>query len=120
MRELGIVAAVTGFMCLLSGAWFAPWETLYYNGIWVTALGFVVGVPTGFIYHIRLYQVLNPRGELPRGWYWRPLRFNTCLLPEERPSVMSWCYVGGLGFVVICIGLLMMGAGVSMAFFRGV
>ncbi|MDH3729011.1 MAG: hypothetical protein OER77_15880, partial [Myxococcales bacterium] len=67
-----------------------------------------------------LYQVLNPRGELSRGWYWRPLRFNTCLLPEERPSVMSWCYVGGLGFVVICVGLLMMGVGVSMAFFRGV
>lgn len=120
MRELGIVGAITALMCLLSGVWFAPWETLYYNGVWVTALGFAVGVPTGLIYHLRLYQVLHPRGELPRGWYWRPLRFNTCLLPEERRSVMSWCYVGGLGFVVICVGLLIMGAGVSMAFFRGV
>ena len=107
-------------MCLLSGAWFASWETLYYGGIWVTLVGFVVGVPTGFIYHVKLYQVLNPRGELPPGWYWRPLQFNACLLSDERPSVMSWCYVGGLGFVVICVGLLMMGVGVSMAFFRGV
>lgn len=120
MRELAIVAGIAALMCLLSSIWFASWETLYYNGIWVTALGFAIGVPTGIVYHVRLYQVLNPRGELPRGWYWRPLRFNTCLLPQERKSVMSWCYVGGLGFVVICLGLLLMGGGVSIAFLRGV
>ena len=119
MRELGIVAVVSALMCLLSGAWFTPWETLYYSGIWVTAAGFVVGVPTGFVYHVRLFQVLNPRGELPRGWIWRPLGFNARLRPEERPGVMAWCYVGGLGFVIICLGLLMMGTGVSMAIIRG-
>jgi hypothetical protein len=74
MRELGIVAALSGFMCLLSGVWFTPWETLYYTGIWVTFAGFVLGVPTGFVYHVRLFQVLRPRGELPPGWYWRPIR----------------------------------------------
>jgi len=120
MRELGIVAAITSLMCLLSGVWFSDWETLYYNGIWVTAAGFLLGVPTGFVYHVRLYQVLAPRGELPSGWYWKPLRFNACLQKDERRSVMSWCYVGGFGFLVICLGLLMMGAGVSMALFRGV
>jgi hypothetical protein len=119
MRELGIVAVVSAFMCLLSGVWFAPWETLYYGGIWVTFAGFVVGVPTGFIYHVRLFQVLRRRGDLPPGWYWRPLRFNTRLRPEERAGVMAWCYVGGLGFLVICAGLLLMGAGVSMAVIRG-
>jgi hypothetical protein len=119
MRELGIVAAVSAFMCLLSGAWFTPWETLYYTGIWVTLAGFVVGVPTGFVYHVRLFQALSPRGELPRGWYWRPLRFNALLQPKERAGVMVWCYVGGLGFVIICLGLLLMGTGVSMALVRG-
>ena len=119
MRELGIVAALTAFMCLLSGVWFTPWETLYYGGIWIVFAGFVVGVPTGLVYHVRLYQVLHPRGELPRGWFWRPLRFNARLQPEERPRVMAWCYVGGLGFVVICLGLVLMGAGVSMAVIRG-
>ena len=119
MRELGIVAAVISVMLLLSGVWLMPWESLYYGGIWVTAAGFLVGVPTGFIYHVRLYQVLHPRGELPGGWFWRPLRYNTCLRPEERNSVMSWCYIGALGFAVICLGLLMMAAGVSMALFRG-
>ena len=120
MRELGIVAAITAVMCLLTGVWFTPWETLYYGGIWVAVAGFVVGVPTGFIYHLRLYQTLHPRGDLPAGWFWRPIRYNSRLLPEERPRVMSWCYIGGLGFVVICFGLLMMGAGVSMAIFQGV
>lgn len=120
MRELGIVVALIAAMLLLSGIWLTPWEYLYYGGLWVTAAGFVVGVPTGFIYHVRLYQVLHPRGELPPGWFWRPIRFNSRLRKEERGSVMSWCYVGGLGFVVICLGLLMMGAGVSMALLRGV
>jgi ABC-type proline/glycine betaine transport system permease subunit len=64
MRELGIVAAISALMCLFSGVWFTPWETLYYNGIWATVAGFVVGVPTGFVYHVRLYQVLHPRGAL--------------------------------------------------------
>ena len=119
MRELGIVAALSAFMCLLSGVWFTPWETLYASGIWLTLAGFVVGVPTGFIYHVRLFQVLRPRGELPRGLYWRPLRFNACLPREERAGVMVWCYIGGLGFLVICLGLVLMGAGVSMALIRG-
>ncbi|MBW1831196.1 MAG: hypothetical protein DRH23_10450 [Deltaproteobacteria bacterium] len=119
MRELGIVVALSALMCLLSGVWFAPWEVLYSSGIWLTLAGFVVGVPTGFIYHVRLFQVLRPRGELPRGWYWRPLRFNACLRREERARVMVWCYVGGLGFVIICLGLVLMGAGVSMALIRG-
>jgi hypothetical protein len=113
MRELGIVAAISALMCLLSAVWFTPWETLYYSGIWVAVAGFAVGVPTGFVYHVRLYRVLNPRGELPRGWYWRPIRFNSCLRPEERTGV------GGVGFAIICLGLLLMGAGVSMALIRG-
>ncbi|MGB8332450.1 MAG: hypothetical protein WCE62_20165 [Polyangiales bacterium] len=119
MRELGIVAAISALMCLASGVWFTPWETLYYNGVWITVAGFLFGVPTGFVYHLRLYQVLHPRGELPPGWFWRPLRFNSRLRDEERRAVMVWCYVGGLGFAVICFGLLLMGAGVSMALIRG-
>ncbi len=119
MREFGIVAGVTAFMCLLSGIWFTPWETLYYGGIWVTLAGFVVGVPTGFVYHVRLFRVLAPRGELPRGWFWRPIRFNARLQPEERGGVMVWCYLGAIGFAVICAGLLLMGGGVSMALIRG-
>ncbi len=120
MRELTIVAGIVALMCILSGIWLTPWDTLYEAGIWVTAAGFGLGVPTGVLYHVRLYRTLAPRGELPPGWYWRPLRFNGRLRADERGSVMVWCYVGGFGFAVICLGLLLMGAGVSMAIVRGV
>jgi hypothetical protein len=118
MRELGIVAAVVAVMLLLSGVWLTPWESLYYSGIGLTVAGFAIGVPTGFIYHVRLYQTLHPRGELPKGWFWRPLQYNARLRPEERRRVLSWCYIGGAGFALICLGLLTMTAGVSMALLR--
>ncbi|MGD8318488.1 MAG: hypothetical protein PVH21_16420 [Myxococcales bacterium] len=120
MRELGLVVAIVALMCVASGMWLAPWETLYEGGIWVTAAGFVLGVPTGLVYHVLLYRALQPRGQLPRGWYWRPLRFNALLQNGERASVMAWCYAGAFGFAVICVGLLMMGSGVSLALIRGV
>ena len=120
MRELGIVVAVTALMCLVSGIWFSPWETLFYSGIWVTGAGIVLGVPTGIVYHVRLYQALKPRDELPPGWIWSPLRFNKRLQREERSGVMAWCYAGASGFFVICIGLILMGGGVAMALVRGV
>ena len=120
MREIGIVAAILAVMGVISAVWVIPWESLYYNGIWVTAVGFAFGIPTGALYHIRLYQALQPRGELPPGWYWNPIRLNARLRPDERRRVMSWCYAGGFGFAVICLGLVMMGGGVSMALIRGV
>jgi hypothetical protein len=119
MRELGIVVALVVLMLVLSAVWVTPWESLYEAGIGLTVLGFVVGVPTGFIYHVRLYQVLHPRGELPKGWYWSPIQYNRRLHPDERARVMSWCYVGGAGFGVICLGLLTMVAGIAMAVGKG-
>lgn len=118
MRELGIVAAIVAVMLLMSAIWLTPWESLYYGGIGLTVAGFAIGVPTGLIYHVRLYQTLHPRGELPKGWFWRPLQYNTCLRPEERRRVLPWCYVGGAGFALICLGLLAMASGVSMALLR--
>ena len=120
MRELGIVVGLALGLGLISAIWIVPWETLYRGGLWVTAAGFALGVPTGLIYHLRLRQALLPRGLLPPGWFWRPIRLNERLPPAERPRVMRWCYAGGLGFLVICLGLLLMGGGVAMALIRGV
>jgi hypothetical protein len=118
MRELGIVIAIVAVMLLMSGIWLTPWESLYRGGMVLTVVGFVIGVPTGLVYHVRLYQTLHPRGELPKGWFWRPLQHNASLRPEERRRVLSWCYIGGAGFALICLGLLTMTAGVSMALLR--
>ena len=119
MRELGIVIVLIAVMLIVSAAWVTPWEALYRAGIWLTLIGFVVGVPTGLVYHVRLYQALHPRGELSRGWYWSPIQYNRRLQPEERRSVMSWCYLGGAGFAVICLGLLTMVAGIATAVGKG-
>jgi hypothetical protein len=119
MRELGMVIALVVLMLVVSAMWVTPWESLYRAGIWLTVLGFVLGVPTGFVYHLRLYQALHARGELPKGWYWRPIQYNRRLRPDERFRVMSWCYAGGAGFGVICLGLLTMLAGIAMAVSNG-
>ena len=115
MRELGIVASLIALLLSLSAMWVTPWESLYRAGVWLTVAGFVIGLPTGVMYHVRLYQALHPRGELPRGWYWRPIQFNSRLSPAERSGVMAWCYVGGAGFAIICLGLLTMVAAIASA-----
>ncbi|MEM8608681.1 MAG: hypothetical protein AAGF92_16370 [Myxococcota bacterium] len=120
MREAGVVVAILLALAAISGVWVTPWQTLYYNGIWVTAIGFCLGIPTGVVYHVRLYRTLHPRGVLPPGWYWSPIRYNRLLQLAERSRVMFWCYAGAFGFAVICIGLILMGGGVSMALIRGV
>jgi len=99
MRELGIVVALIVVMLMVSAMWVTPGESLYRIGIWLTVAGFLVGLPTGVLYHVRLYQALHPRGELPDGWYWRPIQYNRRLSPKERPRVMVWCYVGGGGLL---------------------
>ena len=119
MRELGIVIALILLMLLLSAMWVMPWESLYRAGIWLTVIGFAFGVPTGVVYHVRLYRTLHPRGELPKGWYWSPIQYNRRLAPRERPTVMAWCYAGGAGFAVICLGLLTMVGGIVMAVAKG-
>ena len=120
MRELLIVGLIGGCLCLLSGVWFLPWEALYIWGVRVTAAGVLFGVPTGILYHVGLYRALKPRGALPPRWYWRPIPLNRKLESDERFWPMLWCYLGGLGFVVICLGLLMVGAAFVLVFFRGV
>lgn len=120
MRELVLVLLIVVGMCLFSSIWFVPWELLFRGGILVIVAGFVLGVPTGAVYHLLLYQALAPRGELPKGWIWRPIRLNEKLKAEERGPIVAWCYAGGLGFVLIVLGILLLGGGVTLALIKGV
>src|SRR5262245_22717498 len=100
---------VLGLIALLAGAGWAavllPWTVIAISGAACAAVGFALGVPTGFYYHVLLYRFLQPRGVLPRGWYWHPMRYHDHLLAHERPSVNRWMYTGGAGFVLIVLGL---------------
>ena len=99
---------VLGLLFLLGGAGWAAllldWETIAVSGMLLAFFGLALGVPTGFYYHVQLYRHLNPRGVLPKGWYWSPMRYHEHLLAHERRRVLGWSYVGGVGFLLIILG----------------
>ena len=99
---------VLGLLFLLAGAGWAAvlldWQTITVGGLMLALVGFALGVPTGFYYHVQLYRTLAPRGVLPKGWYWHPMRYHEHLQRHERARVLSWSYAGGVGFVLILIG----------------
>jgi hypothetical protein len=99
---------VLGLLFLLAGAGWAAvlldWQTITVVGLLIALFGFALGVPTGFYYHVQLWRHLAPRGVLPKGWYWHPMRYHEHLLRHERGRVLGWSYAGGVGFVLILIG----------------
>jgi len=92
-----------------------PWTTLVFAGAALIALGFVLGIPTGALYHVTLYRRLAPRGELPARWYWSPVRYHALLRDEERVAVLLWFYLGAAGFTLIVIGGLVMALGLAFS-----
>lgn len=112
-----------GLLVLLLGgaaATLLPYEMLLDAGIWLSGAGLLLGVPTGFVYHVLLYRALAPRGQLPRGWIWRPLDQHDKLTRGERRRVLPWAYVGGAGFGVIMLGFLAIALSVAAVMVRGV
>jgi hypothetical protein len=106
MYELMIVV---GLFALLGGvAALALFDItlLIVSGTTIAIFGFLMGVPTGVMYHLRLYQVLHPRNGLDEKWIWNPIAHNERLTEEERGRVMPWCYAGGIGFGFIVLGCL--------------
>jgi hypothetical protein len=103
---------------LAAAGWAAvllEWQVIALAGAACAAFGFALGVPTGFYYHVLLYRFLQPRGLLPRGWYWHPMRYHDHLQAHERPSVHRWMYAGGAGFVLIVLGLAFCLFGILLA-----
>ena len=92
-----------------------PWTTIVFAGAGLIAVGFALGVPTGFYYHVALYKRLAPRGVLPARWYWSPVRYHPLLRDEERVPVLRWFYLGAAGFVLIVLGGAVMALGLMFA-----
>ncbi|MCP4674868.1 MAG: hypothetical protein GY854_05035 [Deltaproteobacteria bacterium] len=120
MRELLLVIVLVVVFAALGAVALVSWRTLFYVSIWLVVIGIVVGVPTGFIYHVLLYRKLKPRDEIPRGWVWGPIRLNAKLTPRERLLVLPWCYVGAMGFFVIIVGFVLIVASMILAQSQGV
>jgi hypothetical protein len=80
--------------------------------------GLVVGVPTGFWYHVRLRACLSGREELPARWWVRPVALHSRLQDDERSGVLRWFYVGGLGFLMTVLGCALVVVGVAVGAVR--
>jgi ABC-type antimicrobial peptide transport system permease subunit len=119
MLELLIVVGFVVVFAGLASLFWMTWATVAWLGFVLCAIGFIVGVPTGFLYHVRLYQALESRDLLPKGWYWRPSPLNNELTDEERKQVMPWFYIGAAGFLVIVVGILALGAAMIRVLIEG-
>jgi len=107
MTELMIVAAICAAFLFGGVALMIPWETALPVGVALMATGSVVGIPTGFVYHVILYRALRAHGELERRWIWSPMDFHHRVPREALRPALPWFYVGGAS-----CGLIFLGCGV--------
>ena len=119
MKEIGIAGGIVLVIALTGALYLFPYRGLLLMGVWLVIGGFVLGVPTGLVYHIQLFRTLNPRGELPKGWIWRPIELNKKLRPYDRFRVLFWCYLGAAGFFAIVIGLIVFVVGIISGWSQG-
>lgn len=88
-----------------------PPTFLIVGGLGAIALGSVGGIPAGLYYHVLLRRLLLQKGPLPERWWLRPVQHHALLSDRERRSFMPWFYVGGVGFVLILAGAVVVGLG---------
>ena len=116
MQEILLVAGIIVLLVATSMIGVTlSWMTILVAGVGLVAVGAVLGVPTGFYYHVKLHQALAPRGELPPRWWWSPVRYHAHLREDERSGVLLWFYLGGAGFAVMVLGCLVTLMGVLLA-----
>ena len=105
MNELAIVL---GILAVLSGGLLAharlSLEVLMLLGAGLVLLGLLIGLPTGFYYHVLLYRQLKDRMQLPERWWVRPQKLHSHLKKEELELLRPWFVTGGIGFLIICAG----------------
>lgn len=125
MLELLIVVGIVGLMGAMGGLAMLPWEPLFTWGGILIAVGHAFGVPAGIVFHVLLYRALARRAtrrgqRVERGWYWRPIPLAQALPSVERGPVMAWAVAGGVGFVAIVLGIVLVGASMASAYLNGV
>ena len=95
-----------------------PAELVVLAGAGCVGVGLLLGVPTGFWYHVRLRDCLIARGELPPRWWLRPTAHHGRLRPADRPRVMPWFVAGGAGFLITVVGCVVAAAGALLQLLR--
>lgn len=105
MLELAVVFGVALVLIVVAAGGGFPYAGLLLGAGAVTvALGLLVGVAAGIVYHAVLFRALAPTGALPPGWWWRPTILHPRLTPAQRRRVLPWFYAGAAGFLVTLAG----------------
>jgi hypothetical protein len=73
-------------------------------GFGVLFFGLLIGLPTGFWYHVILYRSVSARMPLPPAWWLSPSNLHTHLTEAERRHIKPWYLIGGVGFVLCVVG----------------
>ena len=109
--EIGLFVLLVGALATVSFVRLVPGDTVLLGGAALVALGMLVGVPTGLVYHVALYRALRPRGALPARWWVAPLKLHPRLEARDRRRVMPWFWLGAAGFLLTCLGCVLVAIG---------
>ena len=103
-----------GFVILFSVlAWAvnADSESMIWGGVGLAGIGFGYGIPAAIVYHWMLYRSLLRAERLPHHWWISPTAYHGLVPRADRRSVFAWGAIGGSGFLVIVLGILVTGIG---------
>lgn len=115
MFETLIGLGIVGLFCVLAFAARASAEALILSGLGLAAIGFAYGIPTALVYHWLLRRALVRHDRLPARWWVSPTSHHHRIPPQERRRVLRWAAIGGSGFVVIVVGILLTSLGLWRA-----
>ena len=112
-------ALTLALVALLSAGLLAPWLWVATAGAVGIAVGLLLGVPTGFWYHVELGRALRAHGAPPPRWWLRPVSHHDALEPSELARALPWFYLGGAGFVVTVGGCALLTLAALRTLFGG-
>jgi hypothetical protein len=110
---LVLIALVAAGLSGVAGVILTP-RLLAALGLGALILGLLLGIPTGFWYHVVLYRLASAKTSLPGAWWLSPARLHVHLNEAEQRRIRPWYRVGGVGFVLSVAGGLAAIAGLLM------
>jgi len=115
MLEFALVFAALLVMAL-SGVAGAVLTVRVLTGLGLGALifGLILGVPTGFWYHVVLYRLASAKTHLSNTWWLSPARLHVHLSGAEQQRIRPWYRIGGVGFMLSVAGGLAAIAGLLL------
>ena len=103
--------ACVGGLAVVAGLAIAPWTLLVQAGALLAGIGLVLGLPTGFAYHVQLRRELERCDMLPARWWLQPTAHHVLLDESGRHAIRAMFHLGAGGFAVVSLGCIMVVAG---------